>query len=290
MSKEIKKVCVVGGGTMGRQIALNAALHGFQTTVTDSNAAVLESIRKWVPEYLQGRLAKGKLTEEEINAAEANLAICDDLREAATDADLVIEAIIEDEEIKKSLFCQLNEVVAEDTILATNSSFISSSQFKNCVNNPSRLANIHFFNPALVMKLVEVVGGEHTAVETTDALLEFAGKVGKKGIWVRKEIDGFVVNRILKVIDDEALYLVENGIATPEEVDTALQFGLNHPIGPFALMDLTGVDVSYFVAKREYDLYGRKQPGYALLEEKYEKKEWGRKTGKGWYEYPESKK
>lgn len=283
--KSIKKVCVIGAGLMGRQIALNTAIHGYEVYLTDAFSETLEKVKVWSKEYLEGRVAKGRLTEEEARKAADNFKVVNTLEEAAKDADLVIEAIIEERKAKEKLFADLDKLVRSDTILATNSSYMVSSLFVDFVSNPERLANLHYFNPALVMKLTEVVQGEHTSKETVDVLMEFSRKTGKDPIWVKKEIDGFIANRILRAISFEAFSLLEKGIASPEDIDTAVEKGLNHPMGPFRLQDLTGVDLSYLSAQRILDETGVKRPGYDILKSKYEAGEYGKKVGKGWYEY-----
>ena len=163
---EIKGKCaVVGGGTMGRQIGLNAAIHGYETTVTEPIAAVRESLAAWEESYLAGRIAKGKMTEEQVAEIKARFHVTDDLAAAVKDARVVIEAIIEDRAAKTAVLKQIGELAPEDAIIGTNSSFMVSSLFKDAVKNPSRLMNTHFFAPALVMKLVEVVKGEHVSDE-----------------------------------------------------------------------------------------------------------------------------
>lgn len=283
--REIHNVCVVGAGLMGKQIALNAALHGFRVFLNDSFPNAVGGAESWAKEYLAGRVAKGKLTREQADAAFASLFFTTDLAMAAEDADLVIEAIIEDRAAKEELFRRLNDLAPKDAILATNSSFMISSLFAGCVDRPERLANLHYFNPALVMKLNEVVQGPHTGRETVDALMDFARKTGKDPIWVRREIDGFIANRIVRVVKNEALYLLEEGIATAPEIDTAVEKGLNYPMGPFRLMDLTGIDLSYLASKRVLEETGVKQPGHDKLKEMYEAGRWGKKTGHGWYDY-----
>ena len=270
---------------MGRQIALNTALHGYDVYLTDSVTAVLDAVDSWVRDYLDGRIKKGKLTEEQVETAKKHLHIVPTLEVAAKNADLVIEAIIESKEIKENFFAQLNEIVSEDCILTTNSSYMVSSTFVPFVKNPGRLANLHYFNPALVMKLTEVVQGPHTSEDTILALIDFSKKTGKDPVWVRKEIDGFIANRLLRAVTNEALYLLDNGIATAQEIDTAAEKGLNYPMGPFRLQDLTGIDLAYLAAKKVAEETGYKKPGYNLLEEKYEAGEYGRKSGKGWYDY-----
>lgn len=284
--KEIKKVCVAGAGLMGRQIALNTALHGgYDVTLTDSVPEALAAAGAWAEEYLAGRIAKGKLTADQVADANARLHLIGALEEAADGADLVIEAIIEDQKIKEAFFTQLNGIVSKEAIIATNSSFMVSSIFAHCVDNPARLANIHYFNPALVMKLTEIVKGPHTSQETADALMSFSRSTAKDPVLVTKEIDGFIANRIVRVVKHEALYILEQGVATAADIDTAVEKGLNYPMGPFKLMDLTGIDLSYLAAKRVLEETGVKQAGYDLLKQKYEAHEWGRKTGKGWYDY-----
>ena len=282
---DVKKVCVAGGGQMGRQIALNAAIHGFDTYLTDAIADVLTAVDKWSAEYLEGRVAKGKLTAEQAADAKAKFHLVPTLQEAAEGAQIVIEAILEDKDIKTNFYKEVGAIVDENAVLASNSSYMPSSLFKDCVPNPSRLANMHYFNPALVLKLVEVVRGEHTADETVDFIVDFAVANGKTPIRVNKEIEGFVVNRVLRAIRDEAFFLVEDGVCTAEDLDTGVELGLNHPMGPFRLLDLTGIDLNDMASDRRWKETGVKPHGYDIVKAKYEAHEWGRKTGKGFYDY-----
>lgn len=286
---ELKKACVVGGGLMGKQIALNAAIYGYDVNITDSVPAVLDKVKTWANEYLGGRVAKGKMSEEQVSEIKSRFHIVPALKDAAEDAGLVIEAIIEDKDIKADFYRTINKLVAKDTVLASNASNLVSSTFKDCVDNPSRLANFHYFNPALVMKLIEVVKGEHTSEETVDFLMEFARRNGKTPIRLNKEVDGFVVSRILRAIKDEAFFLVEQGVCSPQDLDLGVELGLNHPMGPFRLNDLTGIDLTYHLYERRLKESGVKPAGYDIIKSMYEKHEWGRKTGKGFYEYPDKK-
>ena len=270
---------------MGRQIALNAAIHGFDTYLTDAIADVLTAVDKWSAEYLEGRVAKGKLTAEQVADAKAKFHLVPTLQEAAEGAQIVIEAILEDKDIKTNFYKEVGAIVDENAVLASNSSYMPSSLFKDCVPNPSRLANMHYFNPALAMKLVEVVKGEHTAQETADFLYDFAVANGKTPIRVNKEIRGFVVNRVLTAIRDEAYFLVEEGVCTPEDCDIGVKGGLNHPMGPFELLDLTGIDLNYLSMEDRMKAGEPKPHGYDIAKAKYEAHEWGRKTGKGFYDY-----
>lgn len=281
----IKKVCVIGGGLMGRQIALNTAIYPFDVTIYDANPAVLEDVAKWKDEYLSGRIAKGRMTEEQVAAISSRFTVCLTMEEALKDADLVIEAIIENKEIKEAVFRQVSDLVRHDTIIATNSSRMASSLFAHCVANPRCLANLHYFNPALVMRLVEVVQGEHCSDETAQALYDFAIATGKEPIWLKKEVEGFVVNRILQAIKQEARWLVENGYCTPQEVDTACEKGLNHPMGPFRLEDFSGIDLTYNIMQRKIEQTGEIPVGYKLIKSYYDKGWYGKKSGRGFYDY-----
>jgi len=282
---EIKKVCVVGGGLMGRQIALNTAIYPYEVTLFDSFPNVREAVKVWADNYLAGRIAKGRMTVEQVAGIKERFTVAESLEEAAKDADLVIEAIVEQEPAKHTLFAQLDAIVRPDTILATNSSRMPSSLFKDDVSNPGRLANLHYFNPALVMKLTEVVRGEHTADETVKALQAFSVATGKKAVTVQKEIEGFIVNRVLGAIYSEARWLVEQGYCTYEDMDIACENGLNHPMGPYRLNDLTGIDLSYDIMNRTYERTGEKPVGYDLIKENYDKGWYGKKSGRGFYDY-----
>lgn len=282
---KIQNVAVIGGGRMGRQIALNTAIYPYKVTIFDANPAVLEDVVAWEDEYLAGRIAKGRMTEEQVALIRSRFTVCASLEEAVRDADLVIEAVVEREDVKSALFSSLSELVRPDTILATNSSRIVSSKFAKDVKNPSRLANMHYFNPALVLKLVEVVKGEHTSEETAQALYDFAASTGKTPVRMNREIDGFIANRILNAINSEARWLVEQGYCTPEEVDIACENGLNHPMGPFRLNDLTGIDLTYDILERKYQNEGVKPNGYDLIKSYYDKGWYGKKTGRGFYDY-----
>ncbi len=294
-AEEIKTVVVIGAGAMGQQIAMNTAVNGrkqgYKVILCDSFPAAIEKASKWASEYLDGRVAKGRLTREEADVIASNLNITQDVDGAAAEADFVIEAIIEDLEVKKELFSRISRICKPDAILSTNSSNIVSSKLASVTVNPERLLNVHYFNPALVMKLVELVKGPHTSDETIQTAQAFAVNTGKSPIVLNKEIPGFVVNRINAAVVHEALSLLEQGIATVEDIDTACEKGLNYPMGPFRLMDLTGIDVNYYVRVDRYaeskDPFDAPNP---LVIEKFKKGEFGRKTGKGWYEYPDTKK
>ncbi len=281
----MRKCTVIGGGTMGRQIALNTAIHGYEVAVCESVPAVLENLEGWKEEYLAGRIAKGRMTPEQVDAVKARFFITDDLEVACKDADIVIEAIIEDRQAKIDLLGKVSSLVRPDTIIATNSSYMVSSIFAGVVEHPQRLANLHYFAPALVMKLVEVVGGEHTAQETLNKLMEFGRSTGKTPALVKKEEDGFIVNNILRAIKEEAYRLVDEGICSVVDLDAAVELGLGHPMGPFKLDDMSGLDMRYSALKRRYEETGVKSRGFDMIETLYKQGRYGRKTKHGFYDY-----
>ena len=283
---EIKGNCaVIGGGTMGRQIALNAAIHGYKTIVSETVPAVRENLKAWEESYLAGRIAKGRMTAEQVEEIKARFAITDDLAAAVKDADVVIEAIIEDRAAKTAVLHEIGELAPENAVIGTNSSFMVSSLFKDAVKNPSRLMNTHFFAPALVMKLVEVVKGEHVSDEAAERAMAWCRSVGKTPVLVRKEEDGFIVNNVLKVIKEEAYRLVNAGVCSMEDLDTAVKLGLGHPMGPYELDDLSGIDVRYNVLKRRYEETGVKSEGFDMIEKLYKEGRYGKKTKHGFYDY-----
>ncbi|GHV65286.1 hypothetical protein AGMMS49587_19290 [Spirochaetia bacterium] len=284
--KTIQTAAVLGAGVMGRQIALNAAVNGFTVLLADTFPGACEKAAEWAGDFLAKSVEKGKSTREEADKALGRISYLKDLTQAVIGCDLVVEAIIEDEDAKKALFTEVNAHAPADAIITTNSSFIPSSRFIGIVENPGRLCNLHYFNPAMLMKLVEIVRGEHTAGETVEALKAFVQALGKEYIVVNKEIEGFVVNRLLRAVQNEAFFLYQNGIASFEDIDIGAEKGLNYPMGPFRLLDLAGIDICYMNRQKVYEQTHRpedKPPEF--LEEKYKNGEYGRKTGKGWYTY-----
>ncbi len=283
---EINKIAVIGAGNMGHQIAICAALSGFKVSCVDTNPDILNKAIAFADNYLKERINKGKLSEDAVKDAQANLSFVSNLEEAAKDVDLVIEAIIEKLEIKRTLFAQLDKICPAHTILTTNSSYIVSSKIADATNRPERVCNMHFFNPALVMKCVEVVKGPHVSDETVEAVMAVAKKMNKTPVLLHKEIYGFLVNRLLQATRKEALNLLDSGVASFEDIDTAAKNGLGYPMGPFELLDLTGIDLAYHVGTEKYketaDPTDLPSP---TIVEKFELGEFGKKVGKGFYEY-----
>jgi 3-hydroxybutyryl-CoA dehydrogenase len=285
-ANDIKKVCVVGAGNMGHQISLLCAIHGYKTTCTDVVPDILKKAEKFADTYLPGRVEKGKMTREAAEAARKNISFTLDLKEAAKDADFVIEAVLEVLDIKRKLFSQLDQLTPPQAILATNSSYLVSSLIANATKRPTKVVNMHFFNPALVMKLVEVVKGPHVSDETAKVTMALAEKLEKIPVLLKKEVEGFLLNRIFRVIKSEAVWMLEMGIASFEDIDKACVHGAGHPMGPFRLMDLTGIDLTYIRSTERFKETGdRADLPEPSVVERYMKGHYGEKTGKGWYDY-----
>lgn len=283
----MEKIAVIGAGAMGRQIALQCALRGLSVGLHDSRVEGLQEAGNFIRQYLDGRVAKKRITDEERNAALLRLRLETDLEPALSGADLVIEAIIEKFEPKAELLRKVDALCPSHTIFGTNSSNIRASRLAEISGRPERVLNIHFFNPALVMELVEIVVHPAVSAEVIEAVVSFCRQIGKIPVVLRKEIPGFIVNRIYRALTKEAISLLEEGYASAEDIDLAVTKGLGHPMGPLRLMDASGIDVSYLARQDEYEETGIEsaRPN-RLLKEMYEQGEWGTKTGKGFYVYP----
>jgi 3-hydroxybutyryl-CoA dehydrogenase len=282
----VEKILVVGAGAMGSQIAMVCALAGHTTAVTDITDEALGRARSQLQARLDRDVVKGRRTQEDVDAALARLTLTTDLDAAATDADLVIEAAVEDLRIKREVFARLDKALPPHAILTTNSSAIMSSQLADATERPDRIANMHFFNPALVMRCVEVVRGPATSDATVDAIVALTQQLGKEPVVLRKEIPGFVANRILYALRDEAISLLEQGVATVEDIDIACRTALGHPMGPFEVLDLAGIDIGYRAKQARHALSGdpRDLPSRTVTD-LVQRGELGRKTGKGFYAY-----
>ena len=274
---QINKILVVGSGAMGSQIGMVCALAGYDVTLQDVDEDLLRKAQEQLESRMKRNVEKRRMEQEEVNVAFDRMSFTTDLENAASEADFVIEAAVEKLEIKREIFTKLDEAAPEHAILATNSSTIVSSQVADATNRPDRVCNMHFFNPALVMECVEVVRNPETSDATIETAIELTRRIGKAPIILEKEVSGFVANRILGALMDEAVDLYENGVASFEDIDTACKTALGHPIGPFELMDLTGIDVNYHVRMARYEETGDEsaKPKKSVAE-KYEKGELGR--------------
>jgi 3-hydroxybutyryl-CoA dehydrogenase len=283
---EIKNVTVVGAGTMGSQIALQTAMAGpYKVTLVDAVPGQLEKARGQNKKLLDRSVEKGRLTREQADDALERITDSTTLEQAVAKADLVIEAVIEDFDTKKDVFTKVGMAAKQDAIIASNSSTIAISRLAHLTGNPARCCNMHFFHPVTVMQLCEVVRGPKTSNETIDAAVNFVKSIDRTPVLLNKEIWGFIVNRILFAASEEAMHLLEGGYASAEDIDTAVQKGLNWPMGPFHLLDFSGLDIFYGAMKDRHS-QGEGPDAPEVLRKLVEEGHLGRKTGQGFFEYP----
>jgi len=286
---EIKKVVVIGAGAMGTGIAYVCAVKGYNVSIRDINEDLVKRGMGKVREMIATGVNRGKLTPKEAEEIMKRIKSTTDVAEAVRDADLVIEAVFEDMDLKKKVFKELDELCPPHTILASNTSTLSITEMGSATKRPDKVVGLHFFNPPYTMKLVEVISGKETSEETKKIANDFAVSLEKETVQV-KDIPGFIVNRILGAALGEAIYLLEEGVASAKDIDKACVLGLNWPMGPIALADFVGLDVVYHSGKTIGDamtedyLRKRSKPS-KLLEEKVKTGHLGVKTRKGFYEY-----
>jgi 3-hydroxybutyryl-CoA dehydrogenase len=283
---DVKVIGVLGAGTMGNGIAQVAAQAGYQVIMRDIEDRFVDNGLKAIEKFLSKSVEKGKMTEEQKKGVTGRIkgtTRMEDLK----NADLVIEAVFEDLAIKKDLFKQLDELTRKDVILTSNTSSMSITEIAVATKRPEKVAGMHFFNPAPLMRLVEVIRGFHTNDETVRIVMEITRKMGKEPVEVKKDTPGFIVNRLMIPHFVEAIRMLEEGIATAEDIDKAIKLGLNYPMGPFELMDLTGIDIAHHVTEYFYKELNKESKWSIppLMKTMLRAGRLGRKTGGGWYRY-----
>lgn len=283
---DIKVIGVLGAGAMGNGIAQVAAQAGYQVIMRDIEDRFVENGLKAIDKFLSKSVEKGKMTEEQKKGVTGRIKgtiRMEDLK----DVDMVIEAVFEDLGIKRDLFKQLDDLTRKEVILTSNTSSMSITEIAMATRRPEKVAGMHFFNPAPLMRLVEVIRGFHTNDETVRTLMEISKKMGKEPVEVKKDTPGFIVNRLMIPHFVEAIRMVEEGIATVEDIDKAIKLGLNYPMGPFELMDLTGIDIAHHVTEYFYKELNKESKWSIppLLKSMLRAGRLGRKTGGGWYKY-----
>ena len=286
IKKDVSIVAVIGAGIMGRGIAHVAALGGFQTVLNDVSDELLQKAQSRIRQDLHKAVSIGKLTDSDMDAALARLTLDNNLDRAAESAELVIEAVPEKMELKLDVFSRLDQACANQAVLASNTSSLSITEMAAATRRPHQFIGMHFFNPVHKMKLVEIIRGLETDDDTFAIAETVSRKMGKETVEV-KESPGFVTSRINALIGNEAFYMLQEGISSARDIDKALKLGLNHPMGPFEMIDLVGLDTRLSILNFLHQTLGEKYRPCPLLVEYVKAGRLGKKVGKGVYEYPD---
>ena len=281
---EVKTIAVIGAGTMGRGIAYAAALGGYHTILEDVNDAVLANALTWIREAFEEGVKRGKVEPAVRDAALAQLASCCLVEEAIRDADLIIEAVPEELQIKTDVFSLFDKSAKSSAVLASNTSSLCISDFTEYLTASDRCIGMHFFNPVPKMRLVEIVRTSHTSDETVSTCIAVAHGMHKETVIVN-EAPGFLTSRINALIGNEAFAMLEAGVASAADIDKAIKLGLNHPMGPFEMVDLVGLDVRLKILEYLHQTLGEKYRPSPLLKEYVQEGRLGRKSGRGVYDY-----
>ena len=282
---EVRKIAVLGAGLMGHGICQVAAQAGYQVRLRDIKQEFLDKGMSMIQRSLSKFQSKGVLTEQQVQETLSRIHPTLDLKEAVADVDLVIEAVPEIVEIKKETFREVDSYTPQHTIIASNTSSISITELGSATNRPEKVCGMHFFNPPQLMKLVEIIKGAKTSDETIQTVMEVAQKMGKETVLVKKDVPGFIVNRILTPALNEAVALYWEGVADRDDIDKAIKLGLNWPMGPLMLLDYIGADTVLSITEvlsKEINMKFQANPG---LKQMVRAKLLGRKTGKGFYDW-----
>lgn len=284
---EIKTVGVIGAGTMGRGIAYAAAFGGYRTVLEDVSPEMLKQGSDYISQALEEGVARGKVTADQKTKALANLTTARSVEDLCREADLLIEAVPEEMEVKLEIFTIFDKFAKPDAIMASNTSSLSITEMASITFRAENCIGMHFFNPVPKMKLLEIVRALETSEATLQACVEVGRRMGKEIVVIR-ESPGFVTSRINAMIGNEAFYMLQEGIASAEDIDKALKLGLNHPMGPFELVDLVGLDVRLSILEYLHKTLGEKYRPCPLLSQYVKAGRTGRKSGRGVYEYDDN--
>ena len=281
-----EKIAVIGGGQMGSQIAALAAMAGYETSLYDENEENLEYRYKFVEENIKNLIDKKIYSEDKLDAYKKNLELKFTLEEVIHEKSFVIEAVVEKFYVKLEIFKKISSLMNDEVVMATNSSFIQASELSKHCNHPERFINMHFFYPPIRMDLVEISYPENVSKVILERTKTVSKNMGRSVVVLKKETPGFIVNRMLAALVDEAYELYDEGIADFEDIDIAIKKGLNHPLGPFELSDYSGLDIHYYAKLKKFKESGSSEDKpKKFLEEKVLNGDLGVKTGKGFYEY-----
>jgi len=283
---EIKKVAVLGAGLMGHGITQVAAQTGkYEVYMRDIKQEFIDNGMRMINDSLQRFQKKGEINEAEMKETLGRIHPTLDLKEAVSDADLIIEAVTENPELKKKVLAEADTQAKPDAIIATNTSSISITELASATHRPEKFVGMHFFNPPQLMKLIEIIRGAKTTDETINTIVEVTKKMGKEPVVVKKDVAGFVVNRVLIPALNAAVALVDEGVATPEDIDKAIKLGLNWPMGPLTLLDYLGLDTTLAITEVMTKDLDPKYQASPLLRQMVRAGLLGRKSGKGFYDW-----
>lgn len=284
--ENLKRVAIVGSGSMGHGIAEMLAMNGYEVRMIDINDELLRNAKEKIRWSLDKFVEKKRIRKEDADASLARIKTTTSYQDGAKDIDLAIEAVPENMELKKKVFSTLDSAAPTHAILASNTSTLSITEMGNATKRSERVAGMHFFNPPIMMTLVEVIRGGNTNQETINMLCELAKKLGKTPIVVRKDVRGFIVNRVLGSVFNEAFWAFQRGEATKEGIDSSVKYTGGFPMGWFELADFVGLDIAYEVGRILYDAYGERfKPCAEVIDPLIKERKFGQKSGKGFYDW-----